>query len=147
MKSIFAENLVVLDGEQTSKEEILSELADLMDRDGRLTDKEDYMRHVMEREKECSTALETGYAIPHGKCNSVKEPSVAFARLKKGISWGGDDEEKIQVIFLLAVPEANAGNLHLKILSKLARRLMDNEFCNRISNVKTPEELVRVISF
>ena len=147
MKSIFAENLVVLDGEQTSKEEILSELADLMDRDGRLTDKEDYMRHVMEREKECSTALETGYAIPHGKCNSVKEPSVAFARLKKGISWGGDDEEKIQVIFLLAVPEANAGNLHLKILSKLARRLMDNEFCNRISNVKTSEELARVISF
>ena len=147
MKSIFAENLVVLDGEQTSKEEILSELADLMDRDGRLTDKEDYMRHVMEREKECSTALETGYAIPHGKCNSVKEPSVAFARLKNGITWGEDDEEKIQVIFLLAVPEANAGNLHLKILSKLARRLMDNEFCNRISNVKTPEELVRVISF
>lgn len=147
MKSIFAENLVVLDGEQTSKEEILSELADLMDRDGRLKDKEDYMRHVMEREKECSTALETGYAIPHGKCNSVKEPSVAFARLKKGITWGEDDEEKIQVIFLLAVPEANAGNLHLKILSKLARRLMDNEFCNRINSVKTPEELVRVISF
>ena len=72
-----------LDMEGESREEVIRALAGILDRSGILSDKEQYLADVFEREKMGSTAIGFDVAIPHGKSRGVKEPAVAFARLTR----------------------------------------------------------------
>ena len=143
MTKIMTPELVCLDVNVSSKEEIISLLAEKMDQCGRLNQKEEYIKAVFEREASFTTAVGFSVATPHAKTDAVKVVSVAFARLSKEIPW--DEEENVSFVFQIAVPTSEAGNRHLQILAGLSRRLMHDEFRNQISNVKSAEELIELI--
>ena len=69
-----------------------------------------------------------GIAIPHGKSAYVTKPTLAFARSTDGIDWQSLDSTAAQLIFMIAVPENNKEDIHLKILQRLSRKLMDSDF-------------------
>lgn len=64
--------------------------------------------------------------LPHAKSVHVKTPSLGFARLAKPIQW--DDNEKVDLVFQIAVPSPGQGDLHLKIISSLFRKMVYPEF-------------------
>jgi len=117
-----------LDVKGTTKEEVIFELAELIDQEGRLVDYQKYCTNVMEREKLSTTGIGFGIAIPHGKCISVNEPTVAYGKKMKGLEWESLDGTPAQMIFLIAVPDESESNVHLKILAALSRKLMDEDF-------------------
>jgi PTS system fructose-specific IIA component len=80
-----------------------------------------------------------GIAIPHGKSSAVKEAMVIYAKLAEPIDW--DDEDMVDMVFMLGVPEDKGNNLHLEILAKLSRNLMDEEFINKLRESKSPKEV------
>ena len=51
---------------------------------------EEFIAALKEREESYPTSVGYSFAIPHGKCNTVSESGIAFARLKNEIEW---DEE------------------------------------------------------
>lgn len=63
-----------------TKDEILSELVEVLNEGGALEDKDEFLKVVKQREATSSTGLEEGIAIPHGKSRAVKKPAVAFGR-------------------------------------------------------------------
>ena len=132
-----------LDMEGESREEVIRALAGILDRSGILSDKEQYLADVFEREKMGSTAIGFDVAIPHGKSRGVKEPAVAFARLTRPIRWEPGKEEQARLIFLIAVPKEKEGNEHLQILAALSRKLIDESFRRRLLEISSPEEVIQ----
>ena len=78
--------------------------------------------------------------LPHNQSDGVKYSTVTVGRLAQPVQWTEDGDE-VNTVFLISVPKNNADNLHLKILSKLARWLMHEEFRN---DVRSLEEKVLI---
>ncbi|MBA2874379.1 PTS sugar transporter subunit IIA [Thermaerobacillus caldiproteolyticus] len=137
-------NLIQLQLEGKTKDEIMEEMAEMIDRSGALHDKEKYKQSLYKREMEGSTGIGFGIAIPHGKSDAVKKTCVAFGVKKSGVDWDSLDGEKAQLIFMIAVPEKHAGDEHLKILQLLSRKLMDDEFREHLLHATTKEEVMQL---
>lgn len=120
--------LINLQVEVSSREEVINLLADQLDAAGKLADKAGYLKAVEEREEEGPTALGENLAVPHGKTNAVKEASFAMATLKNDIKWKGiEGDEDVSIVFLLAIPDAEAGSTHIKLLTDLTCLLVDDD--------------------
>jgi fructose PTS system EIIA component len=136
---ITSTNLVALDLEVTDQWAAIDALADLLDKDGRLSDRDAYAEAVYAREKETGgTAMEMGIAIPHAKSAGVSQAGVAFGRTSTPLDYG---EEKADLIFLIAAPEGEH-DLHVTVLQQLARRLVHESFRTSLREASTPEEVV-----
>lgn len=142
MKNIIDIDLIDLNLNCVNKEDVIISMANLLDKSGRLKDKEEYIKVVMEREELSSTGIGFGIGIPHGKSSAVRVPSLAFGRISKGIEWQSLDGEPVSIVFLIAVPEESP-NEHLKILASLSRRLMDEEFVKKLKETDDKEILIK----
>ena len=139
---ITSTNLVALDLEVAGQWAAIDALADLLDKDGRLSDREAYAEAVYAREKETGgTSMEMGIAIPHAKSAGVSQAGVAFGRTSTPLDYG---EEKADLIFLIAAPEGEH-DLHVTVLQQLARRLVHENFRTSLREASTPEEVVELM--
>lgn len=136
------ENLIQLDADYKTKEEVIEKVAELFEKDHKLNDLPKYIQAVKDREAEVSTNMGDFIGMPHARCEAVKEAGLAFIRLKEPIEW--DENGEVSIVFQIAVPESG-GNLHLQILSKLARKLIYDEFKEKLFNVKSKKELLLLI--
>lgn len=135
---------VSLNQTAVSKEEVLEKIVDLMCEKGNIADKSEYLYAVKLREEEGTTGVGDGIAIPHGRCNAVKEPGLAAMVLPKGVEYDALDDEPVHLIFLIAAP-ATGGDAHIEILSKLSTMLMDDEFTKSLRNAGSREEFIEII--
>ena len=139
---ITSANLVALDMQVDDQWGSIDALADLLDRDGRLGDRDSYVQAVYDREKETGgTAMGMGIAIPHAKSSGVSTAGVAFGRPASPLQYG---DEEADLIFLIAAPEGEH-NLHVKVLQQLARRLMHESFRDSLRGASSPEEVVELM--
>ena len=132
-------NAVVAD-----KPAAVERLVDLMEAGGNLADKALYKARVLAREAEGSTGIGEGIAIPHAKTEAVKAPGLASMIVRAGVDYESLDEEPAFLFFLIAAP-AGGENVHLEVLSRLSRMLMDDDFHEALMNAKTPEEYLQII--
>ena len=132
-------NAVVAD-----KPAAVDRLVDLMEAGENLADKALYKERVLARETEGSTGIGEGIAIPHAKTEAVKAPGLASMIVRAGVDYESLDEEPAFLFFLIAAP-AGGENVHLEVLSRLSRMLMDDEFHEALMNAKTPEEYLHII--
>ena len=133
-----------LNGRSATKENTIDSLAELMYSSGVLNDKEEYKAKVLEREKEGTTGIGEGVAIPHAKTSAVKEAALAAMVIKEGTEFDSLDGQKVNLIFMIAAPE-DAKNLHLDVLGKLSVLLMDESFRQKLINSSSPEEFLSII--
>ena len=126
------------------KNAAIDRLVDLMAASGNLTDKEAYKKCVLAREKEGSTGIGEGIAIPHAKTDAVKAPGLASMIVRNGVDYESLDDEPAYLFFLIAAP-ADGNNVHLEVLSRLSRLLMDDVFRENLMNAKTAEEYMTII--
>ncbi|WP_418361515.1 fructose-specific PTS transporter subunit EIIC [Streptomyces gilvosporeus] len=127
------------------KEAAIREMAELAAATGKVADVGELVRVALAREAQGSTGLGEEIAIPHAKTDAVTAPVVAFARSAEGIDWGSLDGTAAKLVFLIAVPEAAAGDEHLRILALLARKLMDTDFRARLQEAADAAAVLRVL--
>lgn len=137
-------NSIKLDASPSGKEEALNMAIDLMDRSGKLNDKEAYRRQVFAREKESTTGIGEGIAIPHGKCAAVDRPGLAAMVIPGGVDFESLDDEPVTLMFLIAAPDTK-DNVHLDVLSKLSVLLMDEEFTASLRGAESVEEFIKLV--
>lgn len=113
-----------------SKEEIFLAFAQMAYDSGLINDKEQYIKALKQREEVLPTSVGNAIAIPHCQSNAVNEPFVGFIRLNKSVAW--DENEVASLIFTIAIPEATSGQLHLRTLAKLSRKLVNQDFVDAI---------------
>ncbi|WP_420076499.1 fructose-specific PTS transporter subunit EIIC [Streptomyces sp. JL3001] len=120
------------------KEAAIREMAELLGRTGKVVDPDELVATALRREAQGTTGLGEEIAIPHAKTDAVSAPVVGFARSAEGVEWGSPDGTKARLVFMIAVPEAAAGDEHLRILALLSRKLMNAEFRDRL--LAAPDE-------
>ena len=135
---------VSLDGKPGSKSEALDQMVALMVKSGKIRDEEAYKKQVYLREEESTTGICEGIAIPHGKCDAVKEPGLAAMIVKDGVDFDSLDGEPVHLIFLIAAPNTE-DNVHLDVLSKLSMLLMDEDFVSALKNASSVEEFLKIV--
>jgi len=135
--------LIVIDLEAKDKEDAIRKIGHLIEKQGKLYDYEGFIQSVFEREKTFPTAVGYEVSIPHGKSKAVKECALAFARLKEKVIWSEDEEARY--VFMIAVPESDAGDKHLKILADVSRKIMRDEFRESLKNSTTIDEIYKAI--
>lgn len=129
----------------TSKESVIDEMINTLDNNGLLHSHVEFKDAIMTREGESTTGIGMNIAIPHGKSNAVKKPSVVFGIKRDGVDWNSMDGTEAKLIFMIAVPAESEGNAHLKILQMLSRKLMDDEYRDRLLAVKNKEEAYELL--
>ncbi|WP_328339435.1 fructose-specific PTS transporter subunit EIIC [Streptomyces violaceus] len=127
------------------KESAIREMSELLARTGRVADVEELVACALRREAQGTTGLGEEIAIPHAKTDAVTEPVVGFARSGQGVEWGSLDGTKARLVFMIAVPEAAAGDEHLRILALLSRKLMDAGFRERLLAASDESALLGVL--
>ncbi|MGG1575068.1 PTS 2-O-a-mannosyl-D-glycerate transporter subunit IIABC [Fictibacillus sp. NRS-1165] len=126
-----------------SKDEMIKYMVDRLDEQGKLHSKEEFYQAVMDREVLSPTGFEGGLAIPHGKSTAVKEAAFAVITLDEPIkTWESiDPSNEVELIFLLAIPETEAGSTHLSLLAELVTRLSNEEYKNELLHSTSNHDL------
>jgi len=127
------------------KNGVIRELITLLANAGVVSDEKGMYESVLLREKEFSTGIGFGIAIPHAKCKWVNRPAVAFGRCADGIIWTGEEDTEVDLVFLIAVPD-DAENQHLKLIAKISRKLVHEEVREQIRCSCDPQGVIDVLS-
>ncbi len=127
-----------------TKFQIIEELLDLLDKNGRLVDREVALQDVLAREGYLSTGLENGLAIPHAKTDGVNGLEIAFGVKKSGVDFESLDGKPAYLIFLVLSPRDTAGP-HIQTLAVISRNLKKKEIRDMLLAAKTREEIFDII--
>lgn len=147
LTSLTHPNLINLQARYCGYEQAIHALADQLDDQGKLHDKQAFLQAVFSREAQGPTALGEGLAVPHGKCDAVKEAAFAMATLRHPLDWQGiDGLESVNMVFLLAIPQVQAGSTHMQLLAALTTALADDEVRAAVLQATQPEELLALLS-
>lgn len=138
-------NLIDIDLQGSTRDEIIDELIEKLDAENVLDSKTQFKEAILNRESQSTTGLGMGIAIPHGKSDAVNRPAVAFGIKRDGVDWESLDGTDVNLVFMIAVPKAAAGNAHLNILQMLSRKLMDENFRDALLKVSSKEEAFEML--
>ena len=132
--------------ESRDKEAVISELVDLLAAKGLLLDRDSVLEAVLTRERTQSTGTGAGIAIPHGKCNAVKELVIAIGIAHEPIEFNSIDGKPVTILILLVSPADQTGP-HIQALATISRLMLNEEFRQKLEKegMKDPER-IRVIS-
>jgi fructose-specific phosphotransferase system IIA component len=124
------------------KDGILKEMVLTLEKQGAIKDSAEILKLLQERERQLTTAIGSGVAIPHTRPLEVPEPLLVFGRTSRPVDFNALDGEPVRLILLLVTPQGNI-SLHLKLLSRISR-LMNNELLrNKLLEVRTPKEALQ----
>jgi len=127
------------------KQSVIVELVDLLNERGLLSNRDIVLKAVLAREKTRSTGIGSGVAVPHGKCNGVRELVMAFGLANEPIEFESIDGKPVKIIILLVSP-ANETGPHIQALARISRLMLDGQFKQRLEEVTSAEELYELIS-
>ena len=128
----------------STKKELIKKATELMAQNGNIKDLEKYENLVLKREKEGSTGIGEGIAIPHGKGECITKPGLAAMVIPNGADFDALDGNKVNLLFLIAAPDTK-DNIHLDVLSRLSTLLMDAGFRENLLNAKSKDEFLKII--
>ncbi len=144
IKDLLRDDLILEEIEATDKPGVLREFARFLRSAGRITDEEELIHVLAERESLGSTGIGNGVAIPHGKLSALDGMIVAFGRSVRGIEYQSLDKQPVHLFFLLVTPEDKPGD-HLKALARISRILKNSELRENLKQATRREEIQRLI--
>jgi len=131
--------------EGKDKKSVITELVDLLNDNGSLLDRDVALEAVMMREQTKSTGIGSGIAIPHGKCNAVKELVMAIGIAAEPIDFESIDGKPVIIIILLVSPADQTGP-HIQALAKISRLMLDESFKQSLEKATSAEEVYELLS-
>jgi PTS system nitrogen regulatory IIA component len=121
---------VMLDVRASDKAELLRQLCSKAAAQAKL-DPETVSAAIEKREALGSTGVGNGVALPHARVPGLNAPFALFARLRNTIDFEAIDEEPVDIVLLLLLPETANGD-QLNALACVARALRRPEALERI---------------
>ncbi|HDM8196692.1 phosphoenolpyruvate--protein phosphotransferase [Vibrio harveyi] len=129
---------ISLDRDLRNKEEVIKTLSDNLFLTGRCRYPNKLADDLWAREDVFSTGLGFGFAIPHTKSEHIEQSAISVCRLAKSIEWG---DEEAQFVIMLTLNKHAAGDQHMKIFSKLARKIMHADFRDQLMTAETSYQI------
>ncbi len=131
--------------EGRDKDAAITELVDLLDSNGLLTDRDTTLDAVLMREKTRSTGIGAGIAIPHGKCKTTRELIMAIGIAGEPIDFASVDNKPVKIVILFVSPADQTGP-HIQALAQISRLMLDDNFKKRLERAASAEEVCELVS-
>lgn len=141
ISSLLSSNRVLCQQESTSKKRVLEDIAEHMSDNHTELSANDVFNALIAREKLGSTGIGNGIAIPHCRIADCKKVMAMLVTLKQGIDFDAIDNEKVDVIFVLVVPE-DANDNHLKTLASIAEKFSSEETLKKVRAAEDNQALI-----
>ncbi len=128
----------------SSKKGVLEELARLIAMDTPDLTQAEVFDSLCARERLGSTGLGHGVAIPHGRLKGGKHTLGAFIQLNDGIDYDAVDQQPVDLLFALLVPEESTDE-HLQILARLAEMFSDTDLVSKLRYASSSDRLYELL--
>lgn len=145
IKDILSPESMIMDLQATTKEEAINEMADLEVATGIVNNKEKFVESIWAREKESTTGIGGGIAMPHARNEYINKARVLFAKSEKGVDYDSLDQQPVYLFFMITAP-AGADNTHLQALAKLSSLLINPDLVEKLKAAKTADEVIDLFS-
>jgi fructose-specific phosphotransferase system IIA component len=127
------------------KENVLREMIDRLCKCSAISACDTVVNAVLERERERSTGIERGLAVPHCRTSAVDHLHVALAIVREGIDWGSLDGKPVHFIFLVVGPDSRPEE-YLKLLSQISRLMKSDAVREQMINSRDAAEIVAILN-
>jgi nitrogen PTS system EIIA component len=141
---LIAPNRIACCLRSTSKKRVLEQISGLLAESAPGLTESGIFDSLVNRERLGSTGLGHGVAIPHGRMAGLDRPIGAFIRLAHGVDFDAPDNEPVDLVFALLVPEEST-DAHLQLLAQLAEMFSDLTLCSRLRQTTNDDELFALI--
>ena len=145
IKDILSPESMIMDLQATTKDEAINEMADLEVATGIVNNKEKFVESIWAREKESTTGIGGGIAMPHARNEYINKARVLFAKSEKGVDFDSLDQQPVHLFFMITAP-AGADNTHLQALAKLSSLLINPDLVEKLKAAKTADEVIDLFS-
>ena len=145
LTQILQPNCVKVPVENKDKEAVITELVDLLDANGLLLDRDIALEAVLARERTRSTGTGAGIAIPHGKCNAVKQLVMAIGIAREPIEFESVDGKPVTILILLVSPADQTGP-HIQALARISKLMLDEEFKQKLEKATSADEVYELLN-
>ncbi|MCD5466889.1 fructose-specific PTS transporter subunit EIIC [Lactobacillus delbrueckii subsp. bulgaricus] len=145
IKDILSPESMIMDLQATTKDEAINEMADLEVATGIVNNKEKFVESIWAREKESTTGIGGGIAMPHARNEYINKARVLFAKSEKGVDYDSLDQQPVYLFFMITAP-AGADNTHLQALAKLSSLLINPDLVEKLKAAKTADEVIDLFS-
>ena len=121
---------------------VIAELVSVLGKAGRLgkVSCQEITRAVVEREKEASTGMGKGVAVPHVKHPAVKDVTAAIGQSSAGIDFSALDKQPVYSVILLISPAGNPDK-HLQAMENIFGHLQQDKFRKFLRQCRSPEQI------
>ncbi|MBC1521172.1 PTS transporter subunit EIIA [Listeria aquatica] len=140
LSDVIRNDLIFTDVQVSSQEECFEQLADIAVRSGLATNKKAVVSGFEAREKESTTGMEHGIAIPHTELAEIAKPALIIMKLADGVEWNSLDDSETRLVLAMLIPKGGAHG-HLAILSEISKLLVHESFINELMQAKTKNEI------
>jgi PTS system nitrogen regulatory IIA component len=143
LREFFSEDVVKLNLEGQTKDEVLKELIGVL----ALDEKSESILYKMlkRRENLGSTGIGRGIAIPHCRSLVVNRLRVAFGRKSGGLDFRAIDDQPVHNIFLIVAPPLEVSNQYLPVLGKIAQFSKEPDVVERLQQIESPREFLSLL--
>ncbi|HHX8495085.1 TPA: PTS fructose transporter subunit IIABC [Vibrio diabolicus] len=138
------EDLIKLDLEASSKEDVFKELVAVLHAQGRISNQTQFLSDIKAREELGNTGFEDGVAIPHAKSAAVIEPAVVIGVSKSGIEYGAEDGLPSKLFFMIASPDGG-DNHHIEVLAELSSKLIEDGFIDAFLGAANSQDALALL--
>jgi mannitol/fructose-specific phosphotransferase system IIA component (Ntr-type) len=107
-------------------------------------DVDSVVKAIVNRERNGSTGLGKGVAVPHVRHAAVKKSVAAVGRSAIGVDFAALDQAPVYSVFLLVSPLANPDG-HLQAMEIIFRNLQEDTFRRFLRQSDTRQKIVELI--
>ncbi len=100
---------------------------------------------IVAREREQSTAVGGGVALPHGTVPSANRSVVGVFTTRTAVDYEAPDDEPVDVFFATCCPPSER-ETHLQLLSGIARLTMKTHVLERLRAAETSEQILQAVT-
>ena len=137
---IIDRSCIVLDLKGETKDEVIRELLDWLERAGAVNDRAAAEEAVFERERSMSTGMQHGIALPHAKTDAVEHLAAAIGIKRAGMDFKSLDGQPTKIIVLTLGPKSKPES-QMQFLAGIGRALGDETRREDILNAKSEDEV------
>jgi two-component system sensor histidine kinase KdpD len=143
LSRLLSEGRIIIWNDPASRQELRERLTDAVVATTPGLKRETVLRKLEERERQGSTFLNEGVALPHARMEELMSPQVALGLTHAGVLDVPTDKP-VEAVFLLLSP-ASGANIHLQLLAKVGRALQSRDLRRALNEAKTPAEALDAI--
>ena len=145
ISDILTSERIICNVNLSSKKAALEALSRLIAGASVRLDEQQVFNSLLTRERLGGTGLGNGIAIPHGRWKDGLSTIAAFIKLKQGVDYDAVDQQPVDLIFALLVPEHSTEE-HLQVLAQLAEMFNQPDFLTQLRREESEEAIYGLLT-